>query len=361
MDTIALTTLELNELLPTEETTQITASVIADSNGTPEKQKKSKKQAKAKSLDDDSSAPKKPLTRLKACDQTDDNNETEPNLERRKLIQTPSSKHSTAFQTTFPEAAEKGPLIDSTPCALQKEVPFHGRLFISESHICFYSSGIRKEIKVTIPIPSVTVLKRANTALLMPTAITIKTSSGEKCLFVSLRSREQTFKLLKTLCSHIQDGSTCNSPAGVIPPDNSLDSPKKAMGIMLPHLPKGSSVYQEEEESQSSQEKNAAILNSVVRKIPKQPDEMDGLPANKVTHKDAGSWISKVTVKVKSCCVFPERTTVNLLIFVYLCLVLILLLSSGYIGLRIVALEQQLTSMGAWPEIDTDSNRYAET
>ncbi|XP_043910030.1 GRAM domain-containing protein 2B-like [Protopterus annectens] len=327
-----------------------TVSVITDISGSPEKQKKSKKQIKTRSLDEDTSVTKKPLIRSKTCDPTDDKNEAEPNLERRKSVQTPSPKHLTAFQTSFPEAAEEGPLLESTPCALQKEVPFHGRLFISESHICFYSPGIRKEIKVTIAIPSVMVLKKANTALLVPNAITVKTSAGEKYLFVSLRSREQTFKVLKAVCSHIQDGSAGSSPTVGIPPDRSSDGLKEAVDIS-----------HREVDSHSSQEETALMMNPAVKKIDNQGDEVDGLPANKITPNDAGSWIREVTVRIRSCCVFPERNTVNLLIFVYLCLVLMLLLSSGYIGLRIVALEQQLTSMGAWPDVDTDSSIYAET
>lgn len=33
-------------------------------------------------------------------------------------------------------------------CALQKEVPYHGRLYITEAHACFYSSVLLKDTKV---------------------------------------------------------------------------------------------------------------------------------------------------------------------------------------------------------------------
>lgn len=41
--------------------------------------------------------------------------------------------------------------------------------------------------------------------------------------------------------------------------------------------------------------------------------------------------------------------------FLYVYRVVLLLLSSGYIGLRIVALEEQLTSLGALPEFTLQS------
>lgn len=33
-------------------------------------------------------------------------------------------------------------------CALQKEVPYHGRLYLTEAHACFYSSVLLKDTKV---------------------------------------------------------------------------------------------------------------------------------------------------------------------------------------------------------------------
>ncbi len=33
-------------------------------------------------------------------------------------------------------------------CALQKEVPYHGRLYITDTHACFYSSVLLKDTKV---------------------------------------------------------------------------------------------------------------------------------------------------------------------------------------------------------------------
>lgn len=33
-------------------------------------------------------------------------------------------------------------------CALQKEVPYHGRLYITDTNACFYSSVLLKDTKV---------------------------------------------------------------------------------------------------------------------------------------------------------------------------------------------------------------------
>lgn len=40
-------------------------------------------------------------------------------------------------------------------CALQKEVPYHGRLYITDSNACFYSSVLLKDTKVGFSFPLV--------------------------------------------------------------------------------------------------------------------------------------------------------------------------------------------------------------
>lgn len=35
-------------------------------------------------------------------------------------------------------------------CALQREVPYHGRLYITDTHACFYSSVLLKDTKVDL-------------------------------------------------------------------------------------------------------------------------------------------------------------------------------------------------------------------
>ncbi len=118
-------------------------------------------------------------------------------------------------------------------CALQKEVPYHGRLYITDSSLCFFSSVLLKDTKVRsvrsartrseqwskprltdscvcvcqviVPVSSVNVLKKQNTALLVPNAISVRTTDGEK---VSLKHLN-TFTLLSTLSSEQWKNHLC--------------------------------------------------------------------------------------------------------------------------------------------------------
>uniref|UniRef100_A0A3Q3W8W3 GRAM domain-containing protein n=1 Tax=Mola mola TaxID=94237 RepID=A0A3Q3W8W3_MOLML len=204
-------------------------------------------------------------------------------------------KHNKTFHLLFPDIPKNEDLIHYI-CALQKEVPYHGRLYITDTHACFYSSVLLKETKVVVPVSCIHIVKKQNTALLVPNALSIRTSEGDKFqyLFVSLRNRESCFQLLRSLCPQIEDGSTNSSPV-FSSAENILDKSKLV-----------------------------------------------------------GSWVWNVTEKAKSLLVQREASSLNTLLFIYL-IVVLLLLSSGYIGLRIVALEEQLTSLGALSEFTLQS------
>ncbi|KAM6041542.1 uncharacterized protein VSU04_014737 isoform 2-T2 [Chlamydotis macqueenii] len=117
------------------------------------------------------------------------------------------SKRTAGYRKAFGELAERDALLACFSCAWQREVPYHGRLYISSRHLCFHSSLLLKDIKVVVPIASISALKKTNTVLLVPNALSIRTVTGEKFLFVSLRRREATYQLLKSLCKHLQDNS----------------------------------------------------------------------------------------------------------------------------------------------------------
>ncbi|XP_066552490.1 GRAM domain-containing protein 2B isoform X2 [Amia ocellicauda] len=227
-------------------------------------------------------------------------------------------KHNKTFHKLFREVPDKEPLTDAFTCAMQREVLYHGKLYISENYICFYSSVLLKDTKVVIPVTTVAIIKKQNTALLVPNALSIHTSDGEKYIFVSMRNREACFKMLKSLCAQLEDASVNSSPV--------FSSAKNSFD-------------------------NGRNLNSSQSSLDDfdQPDEKDSPQDISVIAKSApgDSRIWSIPQKITSFFLLREFSTVNILLFIYLMLVVLLLLSSGYIGLRIVALEEQITSMGA--------------
>ncbi|XP_051977871.1 GRAM domain-containing protein 2B-like isoform X2 [Xyrauchen texanus] len=283
-------------------------------------------------------------------------------LERSESFNSRSSfmKHNKTFHKLFPEVLESEDLLHAYICALQKEVPYHGRLYITDSNICFYSSVLLKDTKVIIPVSNVNILKKQNTALLVPNAISIRTTEGEKYLFVSLRNRERCYKLLQSVCPHIKEGSASSSPLFpsaensfnqgklVNSSQSSLDdSYEVAGGRVTPHL--------ELFASRLTNESSAIETHSTTGSALLEQDDCS------IEEYTGSSWVWNVMDRARSLLIQREVGNLNTLLLIYLILVLLLLLSSGYIGLRIVALEEQLTSLGALPEFTLQSRRYKET
>ncbi|KAM9762759.1 GRAM domain-containing protein 2B isoform 2-T2 [Menidia menidia] len=274
------------------------------------------------------------------------------------------TKHNKTFHKLFSDIPETEDLIHAYICALQKEVPYHGRLYITDTHACFYSSVLLKETKVVIPVSSIHIVKKQNTALLVPNALSIRTTEGDKYLFVSLRNRESCYQLLRSVCPQIEDGSTNSSPM-FSSGENSFDKSKLV----------NSSQSSLEDSFEQLDDSEAQSLRVQTLQRPHREDEPDTKGStfrnlnmqqndNSSTEElseSGGSWVWSVTEKAKSLLVQREAGNLNTLLFIYLILVVLLLLSSGYIGLRIVALEEQLTSLGALPEFTLQSGYHKDT
>ncbi|XP_068277026.1 GRAM domain-containing protein 2A-like [Nyctibius grandis] len=248
----------------------------------------------------------------------------------------PPSKHAAGYRKAFGELAEREALLACFSCAWQREVPYHGRLYISSRHLCFHSSLLLKDIKAVVPVASISALKKTNTALLVPNALSIRTAEGEKFLFVSLRRREATYQLLKSVCKHLQDNSW--SP---------LASPSTKEILRKPLTSRQSDLEQSAPEPDSRQE-----LPDGPSPTPRQEEEEDEAAVLALSgggpHTVPWAWTT------------ARPSPLSAVILIYLLLMVALLLTSGYIGLRIVELEQQLAAVGAWPDLKL-SHQYKKT
>ncbi|KAJ3594551.1 hypothetical protein NHX12_003858 [Muraenolepis orangiensis] len=173
-------------------------------------------------------------------------------------------KHNAQFHKLFEDIPEAELLTETFTCSLQKEVLYHGKLFVSEEHICFHSSVLLKDTKVVISTSSVCDVKRHKTPLPMLSILTVDGAkmSGTSSFEESINSR-----------------------------NNSFSHPPSDKGISL----------------------SQRVADNTMSR-PSRPKRADG--------------------------------TVSLIFFMFCLLLLLLLLISGYIGLRIVALEEKLTNLG---------------
>ncbi|XP_041804424.1 GRAM domain-containing protein 2B-like isoform X2 [Chelmon rostratus] len=275
----------------------------------------------------------------------------EESLDRSDGLVSSSSflKHNKAFHKLFPEIPQGENLTQTFTCALQKEVLYHGKLFVSENHVCFHSSVLLKDTKVVIPASSVREVKKHNSALSM---LSIQTADGEKHSFVSLRNREMCYKLLQTVCSHAQ-GESANSSPHLSSAENEVDhdmaSSYSSLEDSMDHdLRRQNSTYLDNGSPQMSSE---------------GPTGCSSTRQSSLTDEDvrAESWIWRIIETVTPLLLLREMRNLSGLFYIYMVMMALLLLASGYIGLRIIALEEQLKSLGALTELSLHHREYQET
>ncbi|XP_056425639.1 GRAM domain-containing protein 2B-like isoform X2 [Hyla sarda] len=270
--------------------------------------------------------------------------DNDPSTDRRRSITSNLPKHNLTFHKIFREISEDEELKDSFTCALQREVLYQGRLYISHSHLGFFCSMLRKEIKVLIPVSSVILVKKANTALLVPNALSVRTIDGDKYLFGSLRNREMCYHAVRSVCPNLQDGSTCNTPSATSVEPNSEQCSKT---LDSSHSDLEQTPHESDSAENWAKEVDVAFL--VQNQIRSSSNEVDGQAQD---HFLNGDVCQDKTSSDNSHTQWADPRAVNILLVIYMLLVLLLLFSSGYIGLRIMELENQLNIMGAWPRGD---------
>uniref|UniRef100_A0A3P9I6J6 GRAM domain containing 1A n=1 Tax=Oryzias latipes TaxID=8090 RepID=A0A3P9I6J6_ORYLA len=99
------------------------------------------------------------------------------------------------FRKIFKKLPDTERLIVDYSCALQKDILLQGRLYLSESWLCFYSNIFRWETTITIQLKDVTCMTKEKTAKLIPNAIQISTES-EKHFFTSFGARDRSFMMI---------------------------------------------------------------------------------------------------------------------------------------------------------------------
>ncbi|XP_071382846.1 GRAM domain-containing protein 2B-like isoform X2 [Centroberyx affinis] len=248
-------------------------------------------------------------------------------------------KHNKTFHKLFQDIPEGENLTHTFTCALQKEVLYHGKLFVSENYVCFHSSVLLKDTKVVVPVSGVREVKKQKAALSM---LSIHTVDGEKFSFVSLRNREVCYKLLHSVCLQAQ-GESANSSPRVSSAENEAEQ-----DLIFSYSSMEDSVDQGQ-----SRNNSICLDNDFPHLSNEVPGRCSSTPQSSMTDEEdtAVSWMRSITERLSPPLFLREMTNLSVLFYIYMTLMVLLLLVSGYIALRIIALEEQLNSLGALTEL----------
>ncbi|XP_054613845.1 GRAM domain-containing protein 2B-like isoform X7 [Dunckerocampus dactyliophorus] len=251
------------------------------------------------------------------------------------------SKTDVHFHKLFKQVGRHEALQQSYTCALQRDILYQGRMFLSQNWICFHSKVFGRDTKIAIPAASVTFIKKTKTVLLVPNALVIETAR-EQHVFVSFLSRNATYKFLRSVCVHLEVEKTCGSRAAAscqdsfpaeipscLPLRRQEMTESSSSGSQTPDYDKMSDFAGLPFVSAGVKSGEVSVLADVHLHPGPQSKAGDGSPAGEVSqaHK---AW---------------PHVTLHSILLIYLFLAGVMVASSCYMAFKMAALEHRLTSM----------------
>ncbi|QDS74799.1 hypothetical protein FKW77_002170 [Venturia effusa] len=106
-----------------------------------------------------------------------------------------NAKRNRDFHNLFRSVPDDDYLIEDYSAALQREILLHGRLYISEGHICFSSNILGWVTNLVMSFDEVISVEKKSTAMIFQNGIVIQTLQARN-VFASLLSRDLTYDLI---------------------------------------------------------------------------------------------------------------------------------------------------------------------
>ncbi|KAJ2968636.1 hypothetical protein NQ176_g9082 [Zarea fungicola] len=106
-----------------------------------------------------------------------------------------SKKRNRDFHSFFKSVPDDDYLIEDYSCALQREILAHGRLYVSEGHLCFSSNILGWTTTLVMSFDEIVSVEKRSTALVFKNGLMISTLHA-KHVFASFTSRDATYDLI---------------------------------------------------------------------------------------------------------------------------------------------------------------------
>lgn len=106
-----------------------------------------------------------------------------------------SKKRNRDFHNLFKSVPDDDYLIEDYSCALQREILAHGRIYVSEGHLCFSSNILGWVTTLVMSFDEIVSVEKRSTALVFKNGLMISTLHA-KHIFASFASRDSTYDLI---------------------------------------------------------------------------------------------------------------------------------------------------------------------
>jgi hypothetical protein len=196
-----------------------------------------------------------------------------------------SKKRNRDFHQLFRSVPDDDYLIEDYSCALQREILAHGRLYVSEGHLCFSSNIFGWVTTLVMSFDEIVSVEKRSTALLFKNGLMISTLHA-KNIFASFTSRDSTYDLIVGIWK-LGHPSLRSSLNGVtLEETGGGDKTEKADGIVAPPESQSSS------ESDSDGEEGDEMYDE-------DDEDEDGMSFTQAEGSVAGSDIAEKIVSRK--------------------------------------------------------------
>ncbi|ORY65209.1 uncharacterized protein BCR38DRAFT_432134 [Pseudomassariella vexata] len=203
-----------------------------------------------------------------------------------------SKKRNKDFHALFKSVPDDDYLIEDYSCALQREILAHGRLYVSEGHLCFSSNILGWVTTLVMSFDEIVSVEKRSTALLFKNGLMISTLHA-KHVFASFTSRDSTYDLIVNIwkLGHPTLRSSLN---GISVEGTGGDKTEKVDDIEPPgaNSGSGSDIGDEDDEEDSEDDEDVYDEDDDDDDLPVFTQETEGSPADTEGEKIATRKVS---------------------------------------------------------------------
>lgn len=99
--------------------------------------------------------------------------------------------------------SSKERIFDDFSCAYKHKILLHGRIYLTENNICFYSNVLGIKYKTVIDLKKITEIKKKNTLGIFSNALKITTDDNQSYKFSSFSNRNVAYKSIVALWKNV--------------------------------------------------------------------------------------------------------------------------------------------------------------
>ncbi|KAF2426545.1 hypothetical protein EJ08DRAFT_699843 [Tothia fuscella] len=161
-------------------------------------------------------------------------------------------KRNRDFHNLFRSVPDDDYLIEDYSAALQREILLHGRLYVSEGHICFSSNILGWVTNLVMSFDEVISVEKRSTAVIFQNGMVIQTLQARN-VFASLLNRDSTYELIISIWKITHPNLKSSLNGAPVEGIGTGDKTEKA-GSAIADESESEEVYDEDDEDDDADE-----------------------------------------------------------------------------------------------------------